>query len=78
MPKNLQLSQPVRSILHKLPSADAVSVMEDLLSKVADNNNANNFSKDAGALTQEEMVKKLQSIPEGQLRSILQQHGITQ
>lgn len=66
----------VKDALHKLPTAEAVKIMEEMMGRVSDNNNANNFGQPADKMTRQEMEKKLQEIPESQLRDILKAHGI--
>jgi hypothetical protein len=73
--KGKPLSDQARNIISKLPPADAVAVMEDMMSRVADNNNSNNFSA-PNAMTKDEMTQRLQALPDAKLKGILQQHGI--
>ena len=68
------LSESTRAILTKLPS-EAVSVLEDLIEKVADNNNANNFSEPA-PVSRAEMLKKVDALPDSDLKAVLKAHGI--
>ncbi|MCL5099182.1 MAG: hypothetical protein M1608_16920 [Candidatus Omnitrophica bacterium] len=69
------LSANARAVLHKLPTADAVTVMEDMMSKVAGVNNSNNNAKPS-ELSREEMVKKINELPDANLKAILKTHGI--
>lgn len=74
-PKTRKLSPEARKVMEKLPSADAITVMEDMMDKVAGVNNSNNNSKPAD-LTREEMVAKINSLPDANLKGILKAHGV--
>jgi len=50
--------------------------MEDMLNKVAGVNNSNNNSRDLPELSREELLAKVNSVPDAELKKILQAHGI--
>jgi hypothetical protein len=76
IPSRLTLSENARAALGKLPTAEAVHVMEDMLNKVAGVNNSNNNSRDLPELSREELLAKVNSVPDAELKKILQAHGI--
>lgn len=71
--KKKNLSPEVKAILSKLPSAEAVHVLDEMLGKVADQNNSSNFAQ---PVSKEEAVEKLKALPDSKLRDILKEHGI--
>lgn len=68
------LSAETKKVLEKLPTPEAVTVLEEMIGRVADNNNQSNFA--AAALEREEMLEKIESLPDARLRAILREHGI--
>ena len=61
--KTIKFSSEAKLALSKLPSAEVVTVMEDVLSKVAGVNNSNNNALEAGTLSREELKKKIERLP---------------
>ncbi len=70
------LSDVARKAIEKLPSPEAIAVMEDMMSRVADNNNANNNASLPKEMPIEDMVRELSKLPDAKIRSILKEHGI--
>lgn len=74
--KGLKFGDEAKKALSKLSAAELASVLEDM--PMADNNNANNFAQPGQTMSKEDMVKAVSQLPEGQLKTILKNHGIIQ
>lgn len=72
----IKLSDKARAVMEKLPSADVITVMEDVMDKVAGVNNSVNNSAEAGELSREELMTKVSSLPNARLKNILREHGV--
>lgn len=69
------LSDTTKRALEKLPTAEAVAVLDDLISRVADQNNAQN-NNGGSQLGREEMLGKISKLSEAQLKDVLKAQGI--